>query len=100
MSKLKTVPVAAIGITIQNLLRNKAWKATKFISDYLMVRATRQLFRKKLSNIGNLEIILTVGKPNYEEREYVALCKKAGEKLLLKRVWLKYPPKLLKKRKK
>jgi len=63
------------------------------LSDKVIVRASRQMHGKKLSNQGNLTVILTVGKPNYAEREFIAVCKKAGEKFPLKKVVLKFPPK-------
>ena len=93
MSKEYTVSVPTIGTAIENLLRANAWKATKFVSERMIVRASRRLFHKKLSNVGNLEITLTVGHPNYEEQDYVRLCKKAGMQFPLKKVWLKFPPK-------
>lgn len=99
MSQKNTIYTPAVSGVIENLLQANAWKATKFISDRIIVRATRQLFHKKLSNIGNLEIVLTFGKPNYEEREYIRQCKKAGVKFPLKKVWLKFPPKPMPKKK-
>lgn len=93
MSKKYTAYTSTIGATIENLLKANAWKATKFISEKYIVRATRQLERKKLSNVGNLEITLTIGHPNYEERDYVRMCKKAHMHFPLKNVWLKFPPK-------
>ncbi len=93
MSKNNTINLPAVSTAIENLLRANAWKATKFISDRVIVRATRQMYHKKLSNVGNLEIILTFGKPNYEEREYVRQCKKVGEQFPLKWLLLKFPPK-------
>ena len=93
MRKKYTAYTSTHGAPIENLLLANAWKATKFISERYIVRASRRLFHKKLSNVGNLEITLTVGHPNYEERDYVRMCKKAHMHFPLKNVWLKFTPK-------
>jgi hypothetical protein len=77
------------------ILEGGAYKATKYISDKLTVKATRKLFKcnnRKIDNRSMIaEIIFTVGRPNYEEREFIRKAKKAGEPFSIKKIQLKYP---------
>lgn len=55
-----------------------------YLSSNLIIRATRlqneKSYRKnKDFNIGHQSITLTIGKPNYKEREYLKLIKKSKE---------------------
>ena len=60
------------------ILKHGAYKATKIISDKLTVKATRKRFGGKVRKGDRLvEIVFTVGRPNYQEREFIKLCKKA-----------------------
>ncbi len=61
-------------------------KATKYISPKEIIRATRKLWGKKIVKGQNIEITLTIGKPNYAEREMIKLCQKAGETFPIKMV--------------
>jgi len=38
-------------------------------------------------------MVLTIGRPNYAEREFIKLCKKAGEPFPVKKMQLKFYPK-------
>lgn len=67
----------------------KIIKATKYISPKEIVRATRKTYGKKIRH-GNIEIHLTIGRPNYAEREFIKLCQKAGEPFPIKKIQLKY----------
>lgn len=58
----------------------------------MIVRATRILYNGKASEQGNMEIRLTIGKPNYAEREFIKDCKKAGEPFPVERVQLMHVP--------
>ena len=63
------------------------YRATKFLSEELVVKMTRR--HKKRSRGRCHEAVLTIGKPNYAERQFIRACKKAGEPLPVKRVQLK-----------
>jgi hypothetical protein len=69
------------------------WKATKYISPNFVVKATRKRFGAKINpdnlSEGICEICLTLGRPNYAEREFIKLCKKAGEKFPVKNIQIK-----------
>lgn len=71
------------------LIDNNAVRATKFISEKEIVRAKRKTFGKKIVR-GNVEIILTIGRPNFEERNFIKNCKKAGESFPIKKIQLKF----------
>jgi hypothetical protein len=83
-----------ISDVISALLGSSARSATKYVSDKLTIRASRKLYKGKLPRKGsNEEIILTIGRPNYEARQFIKMCKKAGESFPVKKIQLKYPPK-------
>ena len=83
----------AISQAVEVLLRSGAWKATKYLSYKKVVRASIKTFNRKIKKAGNTEIILTLGKPNYAERNFLKQCKKAGEPMPVMKIQLKYLPK-------
>lgn len=79
---------------IEAILSTGALKATKYISPKEIVRAVRKSYRfngRKVIKGANMEITLTIGKPNYVEREFIKACQKAGEPFPIKKVQLKFP---------
>ena len=76
---------------IETLVAAKAVKATKYISEKEIIRATRTRYGRSFSR-GNLELTITRGKPNYLEREFIKACKNAKEPFPIKKVQLKYLP--------
>ena len=78
---------------VDSIINNDAViKATEYRSPKLIIRAVRKTFKvhKRRTRKGqNVEIILTIGKPNYAEREFIKLCNKAKEPFPVKRVQLK-----------
>jgi hypothetical protein len=72
------------------ILEGGAVKATKYFSDKLIVRATRRTYGGKIVK-GNTEIVLTIGKPNYEEREFIKKCKRTGDPFPVKKIQIKWP---------
>jgi len=77
---------------IEVLLRDETLKSVTVFCSPLSdvkqrIRATRQFFYR-YNDIRRGTIILSYGKPNYAEREYLKLCKKA--KCLPRRFWLKH----------
>lgn len=71
-------------------------RATKFVSEREVVRATRihcKALGQKPRKGSNVEIRLTVGKPNYAERVFIKNCLAANEPFPVKKVQLKYFPK-------
>ena len=83
----------AVTKTISTLLQTEAVKATKFISEKEIVRATRRTYNGKFNRRSNVEMSLTLGRPNFAERKFIKLCKKAGEKFPVQKVQLKFAKK-------
>lgn len=81
------------GDVIGELLSGKNTKATKYVSPTLVVRGTRVLYGKRIDP-HDLKVVLSICKPNYIEREFIKLCKKAKEPFPVKNVQVKpYNPK-------
>lgn len=75
-------------------------RATKYIGPKQIARAVRKSYRcygRKQRKYQNLEIIFTIGKPNYLEREFIKVCQRAGETFPVKNIQLKFPPQKKKK---
>lgn len=77
---------------VECVLTTGAYKAIKYLSESLTVKATQKRYKayKKLPKWHSLDIVLTIGKPNYEEREFIKKCKKAGELVPVKKVQMKF----------
>ena len=76
---------------VEEIIIGGAYKATKYLSDKLTVKATRKRYKGKLRKGENVDIVLTIGKPNYEEREKIKRAKKAKQGRI--EMTVKYPPK-------
>lgn len=62
-------------------------KATKYVSPSMVVKATARY--KPRRGARSCEIVVTVGTPNYAERDFIRDAKKAGERFPLRRVQVK-----------
>lgn len=73
------------------IVQTNVRKATWYVSDKMVVKASRvhKFDRRRKSE----SFVVTLGAPNYEEREFIRLCKKAKEPLPVKKVQLKFWPK-------
>lgn len=78
---------------VESLLSNHAHTATKFVAPNQVIRATRRLSGGKIDRRENVEIVLTIGRPNHEERDFIKTCQKAGEPFPVKKIRIKGPPK-------
>jgi hypothetical protein len=52
------------------VISGKASRATKYMAKNHIIRATRTRYANKFGQ-GNIEITLSIGKPNFAEREYI-----------------------------
>lgn len=87
-----------VSAVIVALLENRVHSAVKYVSPSLVVRGTRRLVKgKTIDGREKVEVVLTIGSPNYRERDFVKSCKKAGESFPVRKIVLKYPPKSKKK---
>jgi|SRR3989337_1729212 len=89
------IPLNSITGVIEGLLRINAVRATKYLAPNQIVRATRKNYGDiKITGRSRIEILLTIGHPNYLEREFVRDCKKSGEPFPVKKIQFKlYSPK-------
>lgn len=72
---------------------NKAWKATKYLSPKLVVKATQRLCRNRPPRErDNLDFVVTIGRPNFADRKYIKALIKAGEPFPVKKIRLQFPP--------
>ena len=74
---------------LEAVLQEKVVKATKYLSPKEIVRAVRRTYGGRIPR-GNVEITLTIGKPNYDERAFVKTLVKAGEPFPMKKIQLKF----------
>lgn len=79
-----------VGKVVDAVIVNHAARATKYVSENMIVRATVRRFRGKICK-GNQEIVLCIGKPNHRERQFIKRCKKAGEPFPIKKIQLQFP---------
>ena len=93
MAKITTPkPLGISGLVekvVGALLISDAARATKFISNKFIVRAVRKTYKGKFGN-KNIELNITIGKPNYAEREFIKKCEKTGESFPVKKVQLSF----------
>lgn len=82
-----------ITTVINAVLIANAHRAVKYVSEKEIIRATRRLAHGKVPNGKNIEVVLTIGRPNYSEREFIKKCKRAGEPFPIRKVRLQYPSK-------
>jgi hypothetical protein len=86
------VPNRVFGQLAEAILKNNARKATKFISNRLVVKASRRLVGGKIDKRDRLvQIHFTLGPANYQERQFIKNAKQAGEPLPVRKVLLKFP---------
>lgn len=86
-----------IGQVVEALLTAEAHKATKYVSQTQVISATRILVRGRIPTPRMTRryahIVLTIGKPNYAQRQFIKVCNRAGEPLPVNKIQLKFPPK-------
>ena len=81
----------AIGRVVFAILGSDAYRATKYISPTEVIKATRRHKRNKRAK--RVEMVVTVGDPNYAEREFIKRCRQAGEPFPVKKIQLKFAKK-------
>ena len=64
-------------------------RATKYVSENHVITATRKRYGGKILKRNNIDIVLKIGRPNFAEREFIKLCKKAGEPFPIKKIQIK-----------
>ena len=93
----KTVPRYVFAQLAEAILQAGAKRATKYLSEKLTVKATLHGKRMNRAEVSNRTMVVSVGRPNYAERQFIRQCKRAGEPFPIKRLQLKWaqpqPPK-------
>lgn len=84
-------PVTALAQVVRTLLKTGARQATKYLSERETVRATRSYKPDRRHRSETL--VVTMGSPNYAEREFLKKRKRAGELVPATWVQLKGWPK-------
>lgn len=85
------IPMNAVTQVVEALLRTDARKVTKYLSEKCTVKASRRVFRRGRRRPGQHDIVLTIGLPNYEEREFIRKCKRAGEPFPVRKIQMRLP---------
>ena len=88
MSKTKSELSRAFSSVADAIIASGAYRATKFLSPRLTVKATRRHRVNRRDR--RVELLFTYGQPNHEERSFVSRCRRAGEPLPVKKVQLKF----------
>ncbi len=79
---------SAIAKVAESVLEDGVKKATCFLSKDFVVRAVRGLKPDKRSRCHSF--LVTFGKPNFGERQFIKSCIKAGEPIPVRKVQLKF----------
>ena len=91
------VTMSAFTKAIESLLRTDSRSSTVYLGSRMVVKATHQRRPRVRDNSNTM--LVTYGKPNYAEREFIKACFKAGEPLPLRKAQLKAWPKKRKEKK-
>lgn len=75
---------------IQLVENTGAHRATYYSEPNFVVRVTRIHYKRGGFNKRALEFVVTKGRPNYRERDFVKLCKKAGVKFPIRKPQLSF----------
>ena len=85
------IPMSAFSSVVEVLLRSESRSVTKFLAADCVVRATHTHRPDKRSR--STSLVVTFGKPNYREREFVKACRVAGEPFPVRKIQMRAWPK-------
>lgn len=81
-----------VDAVVKALVTTGARTATKYISPTEIVRATRRRYRGRIvKGARTVDIVLTIGRPNYAERAFIKKARMGREPFPVKKIQLKYP---------
>ena len=81
-------PYANVGMVVGMALKTGAYKATKYVSPRMTIKATRRHELRSRATIQ--EFVVTVGKPNYQERIFIKALQKSGESFPVRKIQLRF----------
>lgn len=84
----------SIAKVVEACLELEIKQAVVYLSPVSIVKATGR--HKKTKNENHVEILLSIGRPNFDERKFIKDCIKAKEPFPVKKMQLKYWPKKVK----
>lgn len=80
-----------VGLVIETILSFNLKRVTKYLRPDFVISAQRKSWGGKIDlREKSVDIIVKIGRPNFAERKFVALCKKAGEPFLVKKMQFKF----------
>lgn len=85
------VPRNAIARAVETVLETGCRKATVYLGSKTVVKCTARHRPDKREKAPSF--VLTIGAPNFVERRFIRLCKKAGEPFPVRKVQIKFWPK-------
>lgn len=94
MTKETAEDIRAFSELAEEILCGGAYRVTKYLSEKRTIKATRKLYKGGWKRREAVDIVFTLGKPNYEEREAIKREKKAGRGTI--EMTIKMPPKVKK----
>lgn len=77
----------AVNQVLKPVLAGGYCRATKYITPRFTVKATHQ--HKSRKNARSITLLLTLGQPNYAEREFIKKARKAGLSYPIRKVQVK-----------
>lgn len=82
------------GRVIEALLLTGSRSATKYVNPHFVVRATRPMSKKRKKPVDradsrSMTVLVTMGRPNYRDRQFIKDCKAAGEKFPVRNIRLR-----------
>ncbi len=87
------IPLGAICDVCECLIHNNYFSVTKYLTPKLKVKATYKWKPRKnprtQTGFDNQDIVLTIGRPNYTEKKFVAQCQLAAEPFPVKKMQVK-----------
>jgi hypothetical protein len=78
-----------IGTLVRAILAGGAIRATKYISEKQTIKATRKRYKKGVVHSA-IDIVITIGKPNYLERAFIKKFKQSGGSFPIKNPQIKW----------
>ena len=88
----------SVGVYLREIfivMEPDVYRATKYVSEKFVVKVTRR--GKPGSSNRILEYVITAGRPDFSEQEFIKKCKIVGEPFPVKKIQFKYYPQRQKK---
>jgi len=79
-----------VGLVMETILSFNLKRVTMYLKPDFVISAQRKCWGGKIDlRDKSVEIVVKIGKPNFAEREFIKLCKKAGEPFPVKKLQFK-----------